>query len=75
MSIIKVQRPGGKAGARPKSYTDEDLALFAAYRGHREALRPAQCNYCPLCWVVLGPPAINSNPGHCLGCGGSPRSK
>jgi len=63
-----------RAGLGPKAkFTPEQLALFAQYRRHREAARPAQCTYCEdRCWVEHGPPAIDTD-SCCLGCGGRAR--
>ena len=62
-----------RAGLGPKAkFTPEQLALFAQYRRHREAARPAQCTYCEdRCWVEQGPPAINGN-RRCVACNGAP---
>ena len=61
-----------RAGLGPKAkFTDEQLALFAQYRQHREPARPPQCTYCEGCWVERGPPAINGN-RRCVACNGMP---
>ena len=62
-----------RAGIGPKAtFTDEQLALFAEYRPHRAAARPAKCDGGERCWVERGPAAIDGE-SCCVGCGGRPR--
>lgn len=67
----KGKRPG-KIGPAA-TYTDADLAIYAAHEPHRADVRPAACNYGEQCWVRFGPPCM-TNRGHmeCIGCGGRP---
>lgn len=57
-----------------RTYTKEELVLFAQYRTNREPFRPGSCSNGERCWVRLGPPGINQT-GSCLQCGRMPRRK
>jgi hypothetical protein len=57
-----------------RQYDDAELEHFARFREERERVQPVKCDYGKakrLCWVAMGPPAINPS-GYCLGCGGGP---
>lgn len=56
------------------SYTEEDLLLFAEYRGDRTLCRPIECRLGVRCWVEEGPPALyHARSSQCAGCRGEIR--
>lgn len=40
-----------------RTYTADELALFARYQPVRERVRPGDCVGGPECWVMVGPPS------------------
>ena len=57
-------------------WSQEALALFAAYAPRREPHRPPECDGGAQCWVRDGPPSISSHGrggNRCTGCGAPPR--
>jgi hypothetical protein len=56
-------------------YSEDDLALFAAWRPHRQTFQPSGCTGGSRCWVDRGPPGCESNGGskspRCVECGGT----
>ncbi len=71
MSIASPVHGGG----RKRSYTAEELALFAEYVGRRRACQPAECVGGAECWVEKGPPmySMTASLGRCVGCNGKVR--
>jgi hypothetical protein len=52
-------------------YTADDLEHFRSLRDQRALAAPPQCDHQSLCWVELGPPAME-NFTRCAGCKGVP---
>jgi len=62
--------------AKPREYTEDQLALFARWRNVRATCRPANC--CGGgngCWVEGGPAAIRSDNSQCVLCRQVPRTR
>lgn len=53
-----------------KTYADAERALYAQYIGKRESIKPDRCCMAGRCWVVLGPPGLNTDGGYskCFEC-------
>lgn len=63
---------------KPRServYSAEQLAIFAANVGKREAAQPTACTGGVKCWVVHGPPALRVKGYNttCVECQGRPQ--
>lgn len=56
--------------SKGRIYTADEVALFARHVAARADHRPQGCDNGELCWVTLGPPAIDTTGGYtrCLGC-------
>ncbi len=59
-----------------RTYSSEELALFARYVEQRSACQPAQCTRLGRCWVLDGPPSLGGPKTNtlksCIGCHGTP---
>lgn len=52
-----------------RTYSQDEIALFAQYRSARAECQPRGCLGGPTCWVELGPPAcdgIGCKKCHCM---------
>jgi hypothetical protein len=60
-----------KPRAADRTYTEDQLEVFAEWRWQRQLAAPRKCNHSDPCWVELGPPAMRGK-SVCQGCNGMP---
>lgn len=72
--IVRRNRGSPFKSGPQRPYSDEELALFARYRGMRAEGRPKKCiPGAEYCWVEEGPRGWTcATKGGCVACGGVP---